>query len=170
MTTPEPVVLTLGRQPMSELVASLRQSGVRFNAYAEEMLGEGVMEAAPEVMPVGVEVHTLVALGWAEGALMDQVLRDVVDQGLFPCPLEAALLLRMAWRHQPVSPRITVASARAVPDVSVPRGFYLRDDAEGCWLRAYVASDDWVFGPEERLALLRVEARASGTRTQHLRR
>src|SRR5207244_32002 len=106
-------------------------------------------------IPVRVEAHSVGALGWAEGAPLDQVLRDAADQGLTACPLEVALLLRLAWREQPVSPRITVASARPHPDEAVPRGFYLRDDADGSWLRAYVASDDWAQGPEERLALLR---------------
>ena len=155
MSLPQHVVLTLGRQPLSELVADLRRTGVRFNAYAEELLARGLVGVAPESIPVRVEVHSVGTLGWAAGATLDHVLRDVADRGLAPCPLEVALLLRMAWRAQPVSPRITVASARAHPDEAVPRGFYLRDDADGCWLRAYVASDAWVAGPEERLALLR---------------
>ena len=113
------------------------------------------MGVAPEPIAVCVEVHSVGALGWAEGAPLDEVLRDVADRGLLPCPLEVALLLRLAWRERPVSQRITVASARAQPEEAAPRGFYLRDDADGCWLRAYVASDDWVQGPEERLALLR---------------
>lgn len=155
MTLPEPLVLTLGRQPLSGLVAALRRAGVRLNAYAEELLAGGSVGVAPESIPVRVEVHSVGALCWAEGAPLDPMLRDVVAQGLAPCPLEVALLLRLAWREQPVSPRITVASARAHSDEAAPRGFYLRDDADGCWLRAYVASDDWVMGPEERLALLR---------------
>lgn len=155
MTLPEPVALTMGRQPLSELVAALRRAGVRLNAYAEELLGGGRVGVAPAFVPARVEVHSVGALGWAEGAPLDQVLRDVADQGLEPCPLEVALLLRLAWRERTVSQRTTVASARADPDEAVPRGFYLRDDADGCWLRAYVASDDWNFGPEERLALVR---------------
>lgn len=155
MTLPQPVVLTLGRRPLSEVIAALRGTGVRFNAYAEELLGGGQVGVAPESTPVRVEVHSVVALGWVEGAPLDEVLRDVADQGLAPCPLEVAPLLRLAWCEQPVSPRVTVASSRIDRDEAVPRGFYLRDDADGCWLRAYVASDDWVVGPEERLALLR---------------
>jgi len=155
MTLPQSVVLTMGRRPLSGLVAELRRAGVRLNAYAEELLGAGLVEVALEPVPVRVEVHSVGALGWAEGASLDEVLHAVGDQGLAPCPLEVALLLRLAWREQPVSPRVVVASARARPDEAVPRGFYLRDDADGCWLRGYVASDDWVEGPEKRLALLR---------------
>ena len=155
MTLPQAVVLTLGRQSLPELVAALRQAGVRLNAYAEQLLREGRVEVAPIPTAVRVEVRSVGAFGWADGAPLDQVLRDVAHQGFASCPLEVALLLRLAWREQPVSPRITVASPRAHPHEPVPRVFYLRDDADGCWLRAYVASDDWVQGPEERLALLR---------------
>src|SRR5258705_13353680 len=104
MTLPQPVVLTLGRVPLSERVAELRRVAVRFNAYAEEMLGGGRVEVASEPIAVRVEVHTVGALGWAEGAPLDEVLRGVADRGLAPCPLEAALMLRLAWREQPVSP------------------------------------------------------------------
>ena len=155
MTLPQHVALTMGGQTLSELVAALRRAGVRLNGYAEELLGRERVGVAPESVPVRVEVHSVRALGWPEGAPLAQVLRGVADRGLDPCPLEVALLLRLAWLEQPVSPRITVASARAHPDEAVPRGFYLCDDADRCWLRAYVASDDWVAGPDERLALLR---------------
>lgn len=129
---------------------------MRFNAYAEGLLGGGWVSVAPEPSPVRVEVHTVAALGWVEGAPMDRILGGLAERGLAPCPLEVALLLRWAWLDRPVSPRITVASLRAQADAALPRGFYLRDDADGCWLRGYVASDDWQFPPDERLALLRV--------------
>ena len=155
MTLPPPVVLTLGRRRLSELVAELRREDVRLNAYAEELLARGGVGVAPEPAPVRVEVHSVGALGWSEGAALNEVLRDVVGHGLAPCPLEVAPVLRLVWRAHALSPRITVASERAHPDPAVPRGFYLYDDADGCWLRGYVASDDWVAGPEERLALVR---------------
>jgi hypothetical protein len=159
MPLPSPVLLTLGRKPLSGLVAALSRSGVRLNAYADDLLGR--VEVAAEPAPLQVEVHSVGALGWPSGATLDEVLRGVAARGLAPCPLEAALLLRLAWLGRSVSPRITVVSSRVHPDEAVPRGFYLRDDAEGCWLRAYVASDDWVAGPDERLALLRRPSQAT---------
>jgi hypothetical protein len=155
MTLPSSADLTLGLRPLPALVSDLRREGVRFNAYAERLLQEPRVEVARDTVVVHVEVHNVRELGWSKGAPLEQVLRDVADRGLAPCPLETALVLRLAWRATPVSPRITVASARIDPDEAVPRGFYLRDDADGCWLRAFVASEDWVFAPEERLALLR---------------
>jgi hypothetical protein len=158
MTLPSSATLTLGLRPLPALVSDLRRAGVRFNAYAERLLEGGRVEVAPAPVDVLVEIYGVGELGWSEGAPLEQVLRDVADRGLAPCPLEAALVLRLAWRAMPVSPRVTVASARVDPDEAVPRGFYLRDDADGCWLRAFVASEDWVFAPEERLALLRRRA------------
>ena len=149
-----PLTLTLGTRPIADLVASLRHSSVRFNAYAEALLAAGRVQVAPVPRQVTVVVHTVGEIGWASGAPLDTVLRDVTGRSLAPCPLEVALLLRLAWRDEVVSPRITVASNRTA-DEAQPRGFYLRDDPEGCWLRAYVASDDWVLAPEERLAFLR---------------
>jgi len=61
MTLPLSVVLTLGGRPLSELVAELRRAGVRFNAYAEEMLRAGRVEVASESVPVRVEVHSVLA-------------------------------------------------------------------------------------------------------------
>ncbi|MDJ0973163.1 MAG: hypothetical protein QNJ98_01720 [Planctomycetota bacterium] len=149
-----PVELILGRRPLTHVVAELRRTGVRFNAYAEALLESGQIVVASEPTPMLAEVHTVGSLGWPDGATLDQVIDNVAPQGLAPCPLEAALLLRLAWLERRPSPKtITVASRRAFPDADKPRGFYLRDDAEGCWLRGSVASDDWILAPDQRLVL-----------------
>jgi len=147
-----PLELDLGRRRLPALVADLRESGVRFNAYAEALLGQVHVARPPQ--RVQVVVRTVGDLGWPHGATLDEVLRNAAHRGLAPCPLEVALHLRLAWRETAVVPRVTVLSERAHPDESRPRGFYLRDDDEGCWLRGYVASDDWIAEPTERLALI----------------
>lgn len=149
-----PVSLALGSMPRSALVARLRQAGVRFNPYGEVLLASGRVRMAPRPRSVRVVVHTVGELGWTGGATLTEVLQEVASQDLSPCPLEVALLLRLAWLDHRVSPRITVASPLVPQDERHPRGFYLRDDDDGCWLRAYVASLDWVMAPEERLALM----------------
>lgn len=148
-----PVELELGRLPLEALVATLRERGVRLNAYGEALLASGRVQVAVEPCSVKVVVRTAEELGWPAGAQVGEVLR-ALPGGLASCPLEVALQLRLAWRDQPVWPRITVASERADPDETQPRGFYLVDREDGCWLRAYVASDDWRMEPSERLALL----------------
>lgn len=125
------------------------------NAYAKAMLAAGLVPIASPSRSVRIEVHTIAELGWPEGAPIDTVLLGVASQGLAPCPLEVALVLRLALAESQLKHRMTVASERAQADELAPRGFYLRDDAEGRWLRAYVASDDWVMAADEHLVLLR---------------
>lgn len=156
MALPTPLTITLGTETLSELVTRLREQGVRTNAYADAMLNETLVPIASLPRSVSVEVHTIGALGWPGGAPIDVVLAGVASQGLAPCPLESALVLRLALLESQLTHRITVASERAHADELAPRGFYLRDDVGGAWLRAYVASDDWVMSGEEHLALLRV--------------
>ena len=147
----EPVTAVLGRHRLPELRRRLRNAGVRHNAYAEQLMPR--VPIAPRVRPVRVVVHTLTSLGWPEGSELAPVLAGLPALGLAPCPHEVALLLRLVWKDRVVEPRITVLSPRLDADERAPRGFYLAD-AGGSWLRAYVASEDWVFAPTERVAVL----------------
>lgn len=132
-------------------VARLRAAGIQFNAYAEQLFARGFPVGVAS-RTVRVEVHTAAELGLPEGGTLDEAIAHAAPRGLAPCALEVALALR----HHVVnaSPRITVVSPRASSLDHEPRGFYLRDDADGSWLRGYVASDDWRFEPTERLAFV----------------
>ncbi len=148
---PESVTMVLGRHRLPELRQMLRQAGVRHNAYGEQLLPR--VPIALCARPVQVVVHTLASLGWPEGSELAPVLAALPARGLAPCPHEVALLLRLAWKDRAIEPRIAVLSPRLDADELAPRGFYL-SEADGPWLRAYVASDDWVFAPTERVAVL----------------
>lgn len=143
--------LSLGANRVDALRAALDAAGVRTNAYAAELFPR--VEIAPAPRSVVVDVRTLRAHGLPDGATLDALLAHVAMQGLRAAPLEAAIALRLAWPALDGA-RVTVVSPRPTPDETAPRGFYLRDDDEGRWLRAFVASDDWVFMPDERVALL----------------
>lgn len=131
----------LGSRP--DLLADLRAAGVLHNAYAESLLPRVPLGPHREL---SVTVRTVGELGHPDGCEVAKLFAS-----LDLAPLELALHLRLLWKAQP---RITVPCPHPGPDELSPRGFYLRDDEGGCWLRAYRASDDWVFGPEERLAVL----------------
>jgi hypothetical protein len=146
-----PTQLSLGQQDLPSLRATLRRAGVRHNDYASALFRQVNVGPPAEVRVV---VRTVAELGFSDGAELGQVMRALPAQQLAPCPLEVALLLRLAWRDRTIFPRVTVLSPRPTPAEDAPRGWYLRDDAEGCWLRAYVASEDWRAPPEERLAVL----------------
>lgn len=141
--------LVLGGTTRDALRDALRRRGVRTNAYFDVLwpqvtLGDG---------PLEVLITTAAALGLPDGATLDALLHHAAPLGLGPCPLEVAPRLRLVLDEPPGSGRVTVVSPRVIPDEAAPRGFYLRRDDEGVWLRAFVASDDWRFDADERFAL-----------------
>jgi len=143
--------LVLGDTNRDALREALRGRGVRTNAYFDALWPHVAVAAEPRVLEV--VIATGAELGLPDGATLDELLDHVAAQGLGVCPLEAAARLRLALDAVPGSGRITVVSPRALPDEATPRGLYLRDDDDGVWLRAFVASDDWRFDAEERFAL-----------------
>jgi hypothetical protein len=145
------IPLLLGESTRDELVAELRSQGVRTNAYFDALLPHVVV--APSPRPLTIAIGCPEELGFPAGTTLDGLIAHVGHQGLAPCPLEAALRLRLALTDQPAGARLTVVSRRVVDDETFPRGFYLRRDDQGLWLRAFVASDDWSFDGSELLAL-----------------
>ena len=141
--------LPLGSTPLPALLDALRDRGVRTNAYFDALWPHVVVADPPRALDV--VIATAAELGLPDGATLDALLAHAAPLGLGPCPLEAAARLRLALDASPG--RITVVSPRAFSDEAAPRGFYLRDDDDGAWLRAFVASDDWCFGADERFAL-----------------
>jgi hypothetical protein len=143
--------LALGTTDRDALHDALRSCGVRTNAYFDVLWPHVSVADGPRTLEI--VIATAAALGLPDGATLDALVDHVAAQGLGPCPLEAAARLRLVLDEPPGGGRITVVSPRVLPDEAVPRGFYLRHDDEGVWLRAFVASDDWRFGADERFAL-----------------
>lgn len=146
--------LVLGRLDASALREALASAGVLLNPYATRLFDEGLVRPAGPPRVVQVAVRSATELGASDGDTLDGMIARAREHRLAPGPLELAARLRLAWPDQPLGERVTVASHRPTPDETAPRGFYLRRDAEGTWLRGYVASDDWVFEAAERFAFV----------------
>ncbi|MCB9617331.1 MAG: hypothetical protein H6722_33280 [Sandaracinus sp.] len=146
--------ITLGQHDPASLRRALAEAGVLQNAYANRLFDEGHVVPSPRRV-VEVVVTNPAQLGAPEGETLDALLVRAREVGLVPGPLELAAYLRLTWPDQPSVPRVTVASLRPTLEETAPRGFYLRRDDEGTWLRGYVASDDWIFEPTEGLAFVR---------------
>lgn len=146
----------------------MRAAGVQHNTYALELLGSWVT-VATSPSELTLEIHEVRTLGFDEGATLDRLVQAASQFGLGTCPLEAALHLRLRWMDQAQGPQVTVLSPRPTPDETQPRGFYLRRDESGLWLRGYVASDDWGFGPDEQVVLARRSAQTPGRGTESRR-
>lgn len=146
--------LTLGRLDPVSLRQALADAGVLFNAYATRLFDEGHVAPSAARTQVRVVVRSAAELGALGGDTLDGLIERARASGLVPGPLELAAYLRLAWPDQPLGARVTVPSLRPTPDETAARGFYLRRDEAGTWLRGYVASDDWVFAPTEDLAFV----------------
>lgn len=155
----------VGGQPRRVLLAALRELDVRLNAHAETLLSHPSFDD-----PAGQELRfverTLRQLGLPAGGTPSQVSDAARMQGLALCPVITGPFLRIATMGQHPAPdsvlsagraptgAIHVASAPLSDDAAYPRGFYLRVVAGEVWLRGYRCDDSYVWGPEQRLALV----------------
>ena len=142
----------VGEKQASVLRAELRQRGVLLNAYAEKLLGGLVVEREPR--EITLVLTSFAELGLTRGGTIEELASCASARGLRFATIEAGVLLRLEWNGDIEGERLTVVSPRASVDESEPRGFYVRRDGEGFWLRGYVASEDWRFEGRERIALV----------------
>jgi hypothetical protein len=159
--------IVLGTSSRDELGRALNDGGVRTNAYFDVLWPH--VQVAPTATTRHLVVGTAAELGAPVGCTVAELLVWAACEGLGPCPLEVAARLRLMPIDEPTGTRLTVVSARVVEDERFPRGFYLRRDGEGLWLRAFVASDDWVIPVDERLALTRENEASSSVAVQDRR-
>jgi hypothetical protein len=145
------VTVKLGVMSLEEQKMALRDRGILHNTYAEALFRRVVVERAQR--EITLALTSFAEVGLPSGGTLEELAETAASLQLFPAPLEAAIQLRLRWKGETEGDRITVVSPRASVDEREPRGFYLRRDREGFWLRGYVASDDWRFAGSERIAL-----------------
>lgn len=165
-TDEDRITLRVGGQTRTELTRRLGEAGVLLNAHAETLLEHPAFDD-PEPRVLQVELLTVADLGLPEGGTLPQVLAAGADLGLAPCPLETAPYLRLAMPDQAGAPdsvlsagraptgAVHVVSAPVSEDVEHPKGFYLRVVDGQAWLRGFRCDDTYVWGPEQRVALVR---------------
>ncbi len=169
-----PRSFTLGGSPWStkaEWRAALASAEIQLNAHAESWLNQPDFSFAAE--PVcDLVILTVSELGLTHGGTRAELESAAHAQGLGPCPVMAALALRLAWTDQPEG---RLAREHRAPDgsvtvVSLPflaeppgepgdeYGFYLiRADGRD-WLRGYVAPADHIWAPQDVLAWSKVSS------------
>ncbi len=161
----EGLVVQVGGQPRSAIVEALRDAGVQLNVHARTLLAHPAFDG-PEGQTLRIVERTVVELGFEEGAVQAQVFAAARSQGFDLCPLVTGPFLRLALMSQAVAPdsvlsagraprgAIHIASEPVSEDVDYPKGFYLRVVDGQIWLRGYCCDDDYVWTPDQRLALL----------------
>lgn len=158
-------VAALPYRTRAEWREALQGAGVQLNAYAETYLDDPEFPYGPWPLEVELVMGTVADLGFPEGADLAQLQQAALAQGLEPCPVLAALALRLAWADQPEG---RIAREHRAPEGSVTvishqfrdskdlHGFYLIQ-AEGVpWLRGYVAPADHIWAPHDTLIWAKV--------------
>jgi hypothetical protein len=153
--------ISVGGLSRSTLLSSLSARGILLNAHAETLIDDDAFDSAIP-RQVMVTERSVTDLGLVDGATLPQILEAARQQGLLPCPVDAAPYLRMAWNEQDTSPdsvmstgraptgALTVATERLSDDDEYPRGFYLRVVDGDAWLRGYRCDDEHLWSPGDR--------------------
>lgn len=93
-------------------------------------------------------------LGFESGALYQDIIVAAERIGLKMCPLELAPQFRVQYLNQQEGSYLTIASIKTRDDESYPNGFYLRNYSGFYWLRAYRATSDFLWEPDQKLAFI----------------
>lgn len=160
-------VVTTGGLARDALRLRLLAADVHMNAYAERLFADPRFCTASESSRVHTAELTVADLGLPHGGTFLDITTHARAVGLELCPLELGPWLRMQFVEQPESDpggahtqgrapagSITVASEPLDDDDDTPKGFYLRRIDGVLWLRAYRASADHQWSPDDRLVFV----------------
>lgn len=161
---PLPHAVRIGAVPRPELLAALRERGVRLNPAAETLFADPRFTTLDRPRLVRIAARSVAELGLGDGATYAQLVARARESGLSECPLELGPHLRTqltgrwsdAGAHPPTRNRappgsITVASPPLDDRDDTPKGFYLRDADGASWLRGYWSGPDHLWSPEDVL-------------------
>ncbi len=149
-----------------KIKALLEEYEVFTNRYAETYFSHTAFVTETAVN-MSVLIVSLAELGFENGATLNEILRKVSESAEFePCPPNAGLFLRFAWKDQPESRNSVLRGTHEAPDLSVtvlseplekddsfPKGLYLRNVDGKNWLRGYVCDSEYRFPRESLFAI-----------------
>ena len=164
-----------------ELLDRLEHAGVRLNEAAHTLFASDRLATAAARRRVDVVEVSVAALGFPDGATLEQAVARAATRGLEPCPLELAPCWRLQYADQPEgalgqpptrhrAPPGAVTVVSAPPDgEDEPWGFYLRRIDGVLWLRGYRSWAGHVWRPDDVLAFAVAQGGADGPVAEPLR-
>lgn len=143
------------------LFHALESAGIQTNAYADLIFNHPSYTYTDAEKEISIVELTLHDLGLKNGGNFKQTEEAIQLSGYNCCPLEIAPYIRMHYRSQkPARPKtenghppdsILIFSKPLADSSEFPKGFYLRNIKGILWLRAYIASDDYLWEPDTQL-------------------
>jgi hypothetical protein len=160
--------IVLGGASKEDLLARLQDAEVKLNDHARALFAHEKFVTSPDVARVETRQLSVAQLGFAEGAVIDQVYDRAAALGLALCPLELGPHLRLQYLEQPECHNgfpatqhrappgsLTVASRELTSDDEIPKGFYLRRIEGVLWLRGYSSGADHLWSADDQFVFCR---------------
>lgn len=173
-----PKVVHVGGETPAALRSRLALAGVRLNPLAAQLFDDTRLAVPTRPCRMAVAPVRVAALGHADGATFEVIVRSAARQGLVPCPLVLAPWLRLQWLAQPEAPAsdpparhrappgaLTVARVPPPDAQDLPWGFYLRRIDGVPWLRGYRCWSGHVWAADDVLVFRRMHVVGSPDRT-----
>ena len=143
--------------PKEDLSKRLTEENIHINRHAEAYFAHpGFSTEQPEALSIAIA--SLTELGFEDGATLEEIADAIPGKGLAPCPVNAGLFLRLAWKDQDRSRNSILSGTHSAPDGAVtvfseilekddsfPKGLYLRNVDGELWLRGYACDAEYRF-------------------------
>jgi hypothetical protein len=159
-----PTAVRIGGMSKPVLQAALQAAGVQLNPFALALFADERFTTSAVPLQINVRAVTVTDLGFAQGAVRQQLMDAAAWHKLGPCPLELGPHLRLQFsaqsegaaghahtQHCAPPGAITVVSEPMSSDDDVPKGFYLRKIHGVLWLRGYRSWAGHVLNPHDVL-------------------
>lgn len=133
-----------GGRTAKELERSLRQKGINFGSYAEQMMESPDFVTLKRSEQINLIRFKVCSLGFTQDPTIDQIYQEAQRLGLELCPQEVGPELRLKYENQPLYESFYIGMKQITTSGGAPFVFLLYRLADGAWL-----DDDWA-GPSRR--------------------
>ena len=152
-----------------DLLARLQAAGIQMNEAGRTLFADDRFNCLAQAQQRETLEDSVAGWGFAQGALLSQIIARAAQCGLVPCALALGPWLRLQTLDQaegsvgqpassgraPPGSLTLVSEPEPEPDLDRPQGFYIRKIEGVPWLRGYRAGPDHVWRPEDRLLFCR---------------
>jgi hypothetical protein len=159
-----PSAVRIGGTSKGDLLAVLRERGIRLNAAADALFDDHRFTMLDRSRLIDIVVRSVAELGFERGATYAELTTRASALGWAECPLEVGPHLRLQFLDQPEAPAESRATPQRAPPGSItiaspplddadgtPKGFYLMRFDGALWLRGYWSGADHVWSPDDVL-------------------
>ena len=150
--------------PKNQISHRLDEHNIFINRYAEMLFAHPTF-STENTREMTIVIASLREIGLENGATLNEIFRQIEENGFKPCPINTGLFLRFTWKNQPQSQNsilsgthcspqqaVVVLSEQIETDDAFPKGLYLRNVDGRLWLRGYICDSEYRFSGNDLFA------------------